>query len=54
VDYVNGPSDWFADTAYMSEAWIAEETKIYDYMIESGLMDAGTAIPRFEAIPPPS
>jgi ABC-type nitrate/sulfonate/bicarbonate transport system substrate-binding protein len=54
VDYVEGPNDWFADTAYMSEAWIAEETKIYDYMIESGLMDAGTAIPRFEAVSPPS
>jgi ABC-type nitrate/sulfonate/bicarbonate transport system substrate-binding protein len=54
VNYVEGPSDWFADTAYMDEAWIKEETKIYDYMIESGLMDAGTELPRFEAMAPPS
>jgi ABC-type nitrate/sulfonate/bicarbonate transport system substrate-binding protein len=54
VDYVEGPSDWFADTVYMDEAWIEEETKIYDYMIEAGLMDAGTEIPRFAAVTPPS
>ena len=54
IDYVEGPSDWFADTVYMDEAWIAEEMKIYDYMIDAGLMDAGTEIPRFEAMAPPS
>jgi hypothetical protein len=54
VDHVEGPSDWFADTVYMDDAWIAEETKIYDYMIEAGWMQAGGEIPRFEAVPPPS
>jgi hypothetical protein len=54
VDYVEGPSDWFADTVYMDEAWIEQETKIFDYMIEAGLMDANTDIPRFEALAPQS
>lgn len=54
VDYVSGPSDWFADTVYMDEAWIADETKIYDHMVEAGLMDAGAERPRFEPMQPAS
>jgi len=54
VEYVSGPSDWFADTVYMDDAWIDEETKIYDYMIEAGWMEPGIETPRFEAVAPPS
>jgi ABC-type nitrate/sulfonate/bicarbonate transport system substrate-binding protein len=53
-EFMTGPRDWFVDTVYMDQAWINEETKFYDFMIEAGWMDAGTEIPRFEAIAPPS
>jgi len=54
IDFLSGENDWFADSVYMDEAWIEEERKLYDYMIESGWMEEGTEIPRFEAVAPPS
>ncbi|HSK96152.1 MAG TPA: hypothetical protein VK891_05990 [Euzebyales bacterium] len=54
VDFMNSESDFFADTVYMDEAWIEEEKKFYQYMIEADWMTAETEIPRFEAVPPPS
>lgn len=53
VDYIT-ENDWFADTVYMDERWIEEETKLYDYMIESGWMQEDAEIPQFEALAPPA
>jgi hypothetical protein len=39
---------------YMDEAWIEEEKNLYEYMVESGWMEDGTEIPRFEAVNPPT
>ena len=42
-----------AESVYVDEAW-NEEEKFYDLMVETGWMDAGTEIPHFEAVLPPS
>lgn len=52
IDYMSGNNDWFVDSVYLDEAWIEEEKKFYDYMIEGGWMEADAPIPRFEAIQP--
>jgi hypothetical protein len=54
IEFMSGDNDWFADTVYMDEAWIEEEKNVYEYMVESGWMEEGTEIPRFEAVNPPS
>jgi hypothetical protein len=54
IDFMSGENDWFADSVYMDEAWIEEEKKLYDYMIDSGWMDEGTPIPEYVAVPPPN
>jgi ABC-type nitrate/sulfonate/bicarbonate transport system substrate-binding protein len=54
IEFMSGDNDWFADTVYMDEAWIEEEKHLYDYMLESGWMEEGTEIPRFEAVTAPS
>jgi hypothetical protein len=51
IDFMEGPNDWFADTVYMDQAWIEEETKVYNHMVQTGWMVAGTRIPRFAAVP---
>jgi hypothetical protein len=53
LDYIND-NDWFADTVYLDEAWIKEEKKLYDYLIDAGWMEGDATIPRFQAIAPPS
>jgi hypothetical protein len=52
VDFMNSENDFFADTVYMDEAWIEEEKKFYNYMIEADWMTEETPIPRFEALTP--
>lgn len=47
-------NDWFADTVYMDDAWIEEERRLYEYMIDSGWMEEGAPMPRFDAVAPPS
>ena len=54
IEFMSEENDWFTDTVYMDEAWIEEEKKLYDYMADSGWMEEGTEIPRFEAVVPPS
>ena len=54
VDFMEGPNDFFADTVYMDDAWIEEEKKFYEYMVEADWISAETEIPRFEALAPPS
>lgn len=54
IEFMSGENDWFADTVYMDEAWIEEEKKFYDYMIEADWMTEETVIPRFEALTPSS
>jgi hypothetical protein len=54
VDFMAGDQDWWVDSVFMEEAWIEEETKFYDLMIETGWMTQDTEIPRFEAIAPPA
>lgn len=52
VDFMEGPSDWFVETVYLDEAWIEEEKKLYDYMVDAGWMTQDTSIPRFETVAP--
>jgi ABC-type nitrate/sulfonate/bicarbonate transport system substrate-binding protein len=54
IEFMSGENDWFAETVYMDEAWIEEEKKFYDYMIEADWMTEETVIPRFEALTPSS
>lgn len=51
-EYMAGENDWFVESVYLDEAWINEEMKFYDMMVEGGWMDEGTPLPRFEAIDP--
>jgi ABC-type nitrate/sulfonate/bicarbonate transport system substrate-binding protein len=52
IEYMSGANDWFADTVYLDEDWVTEEVKFYDYMAQSGWIEEGAKIPRFEAIAP--
>lgn len=52
IEYMSGTNDWFADTVYLDEDWVAEEVKFYDYMDEGGWLEEGQTVPRFEAIQP--
>ena len=54
IEFMEGENDWFVEDVYMDEAWITEELKFYDLMIEGGWMEADDPIPRFEAIEPAS
>ena len=54
VNFMEGRDDWLVDTVYIDDAWIEQETQLYDYMRESGWMTPETENPRFEALPPPS
>ena len=31
--------DWFAPTAQLDQEWVAEETRLFDLMKETGFMD---------------
>jgi ABC-type nitrate/sulfonate/bicarbonate transport system substrate-binding protein len=44
--------DWFAPTAYLDEAWVAEERRLFDFMKETGFMDEDTPAPDFTIIEP--
>lgn len=39
--------DWFVDTVYLDQEWIDKEMPLFDYMRESGFMDAGMQNPEF-------
>jgi ABC-type nitrate/sulfonate/bicarbonate transport system substrate-binding protein len=54
TNFVSGDNNWFVETVYMDEAWIEEEQRFYDHMIDSGWMSESAEIPSFEAVPPPS
>lgn len=49
IQYIS-EHDWFADTVYLDEDWVRDETKVYDLMKETGFMDADAPTPRFEAV----
>lgn len=42
--------DWFVDTVYLTDDWIANETKLYPLMKETGFMDKDAPQPEFQAI----
>jgi len=46
--------DWFVDTVYMDEAWIAKELPLFDLMKETGFMPEDMANPLFVHVKPPS
>ena len=50
IDYMEGPNDWFADTALLDQPWIDEEVKFYDYMVDADWIEEGFDLPRFEVI----
>lgn len=52
IEYMSGTNDWFVDTVYLDEDWVAEEVKFYDYMVEGDWLEEGVEVPRFEAIQP--
>ena len=54
IDYMSGEGNWFVSTVYLDQAWVDEEKKFYDYMIEGDWMSSDTEIPRFEIIAAPA
>lgn len=49
VDYL-AKHDWVVDRVALDEAWIRNETELYDLMKETGFMDPDAPQPRFEAV----
>jgi hypothetical protein len=52
IEFMEGPNDWFVQTVYLDQAWVDEEMKFYDLMIEGNWMDADDPLPRFEIVTP--
>jgi ABC-type nitrate/sulfonate/bicarbonate transport system substrate-binding protein len=46
--------DWFVDSVYLDDEWIANETKLYDLMKETGFMEEDTKTPQFTVVEPPA
>lgn len=51
IDYLSD-HDWFVESAYLDEEWIANEKKVYDLMKETGFMEKDAAVPEFDATQP--
>lgn len=45
-------NDWFVDSVYMTNSWIAQEKRLYPLMKETGFMQRSAPEPRFEALTP--
>lgn len=45
--------DWFVDTVYLTEEFIANETRLYDLMKETNTMEKNAPTPEFKAVKPP-
>jgi ABC-type nitrate/sulfonate/bicarbonate transport system substrate-binding protein len=45
--------DWFVDTVYLSKQFIADETRLYDLMKETGTMEQSAPTPEFTVVEPP-
>jgi ABC-type nitrate/sulfonate/bicarbonate transport system substrate-binding protein len=46
--------DWFPDTVYLDENWIAKESKVFGLMRKGGFMPQDLPNPTFVAVKPPS
>jgi ABC-type nitrate/sulfonate/bicarbonate transport system substrate-binding protein len=44
--------NWFMDSVYLDDEWIAGESKVFDLLKETGFMDAEQEPPPFEAVGP--
>ena len=56
-DFMEGDSDWFVDSVYLDQAWIDEEVKIYDYLVDlhpenPNKLPEDYPMPRFEVVEP--
>ncbi|HSK98192.1 MAG TPA: hypothetical protein VK891_16315, partial [Euzebyales bacterium] len=49
IDYL-GANDWFVDDVTLTTHWIDGEVQVYEFMKETGFMDLGEEVPRFEAV----
>lgn len=58
-EFMEGDSDWFVDSVYLSQDWVDEEVKIYEYMVDlhpdnPNKLPEDYPMPRFEIIEPPA
>lgn len=54
VDYLKSEKDYFADSVYLSDKWIKNESTIYDLMKQYGLMAKSDPVPAFAVVKPPT
>lgn len=53
-DWLSNRFDWFVPTAFLDEAWISEETEVFDLMKKSGFMEEDVPTPHFTVLEPTS
>ncbi len=51
-NWLTNSFDWFADTAYLDQKWIAEEKRLFDLMKETGFMEEDVPAPHFTVLEP--
>ena len=52
-DYI-AEHDWFVESVFLDDAWIKNETQLYDLMKETEFMEADTKVPQFAVVEPPT
>ncbi len=52
LDWLNDTYDWFVPTTYLDQAWVDEETKLFELMKKSGYIDEDVENPDFTIIAP--
>ncbi|QNN54571.1 ABC transporter substrate-binding protein [Nocardioides mesophilus] len=50
LDWLDNTYDWFVPTTYLDQAWIDEETKLFELMKETGFVEEDVATPDFTII----
>lgn len=52
IEYLQSDKDYFADSVYLTEEWIENETMLYPLMQEHGRMSEDSEIPEFAVVEP--
>jgi len=50
-DWLNA-NDWFVSTVYLDEEWVANESRLFDLMRDTGYMEEGQEDPKFKIVTP--
>lgn len=53
-DWFDNVYDWFEDTVYIDDEWVAGESQIFELMRENGFIAEDASIPNFLTIEPPA